>query len=223
MKTVSVILAGGLGLRMGSDKPKQFLEIADKPIVIHSLEAFEQHPAIDEMILVVNAAFQEAFYELLEKYHFSKLKAVTVGGKERSDSSKNALKLIAPSKGTKVLIHDAVRPFVSDRIIANVVAALDSYAAVNVGIPATDTVLITNAQQEIAAMPLRSKVFLAQTPQGFDAALIHKAYEQAAKDSNFVATDDCGVVHRYFPEIPIRIVAGSVENRKITFPSDLSS
>ncbi len=221
MKTVAVILAGGVGLRMGGEKPKQFLEINGKPIVIHSLEAFQKHSLIDEIILVVNAKFCKEFEVLLEQYSFSKLKAITVGGKERSDSSKNALQCVKPNTTTKVLIHDAVRPLVSEEIITNVIEALDAYQAVNVGIPATDTILVANEQQEIESVPPRQTIFLAQTPQGFRADIIHKAYEKASKDSDFIATDDCGVVHRYFPDIPIKIAEGSVENRKITFPSDL--
>lgn len=221
MKTIAVVLAGGLGLRMGADSPKQFLEIKGKPILIHSLEAFENHPQIDEIILVVNTTFQTTFEELLGKYSFSKLKVITEGGKERSDSSRNALQFVSPTADCKVLIHDAVRPFVSEKIITKVIGALSTYQAVNVGIPVTDTVLIATENLEIAAMPSRQKVFLAQTPQGFHANLIHKAYEKASEDPNFIATDDCGVVHRYFPEIPIGIVAGEVANRKITFPTDL--
>lgn len=221
MKTTAIILAGGLGLRMGGDKPKQFLEIEGKPIVIHSLEAFEKHPEVDDMILVVNADFQADFQKLLAKYNFTKLIATTVGGKERSDSSKNALKLIDANSKGKVLIHDAVRPFVSEAIISNVIKALDKYDAVNVGIPATDTILITDEEHKLTAMPLRKNVLLAQTPQGFRANIIHKAYEKAALDPDFVATDDCGVVYNYLPEIAIGIVNGSIENKKITFPTDL--
>ncbi len=221
MKTVAVILAGGLGLRMGGKKPKQFLEIKEKPIVIHSLYAFQKHSLIDEIILVINEKFRKEFEALLQQYSFSKLKAVTVGGKERSDSSKNALQFVKPNATTKVLIHDAVRPFVSEQIITNVIEALGTYQAVNVGISATDTILVANKQQEIESMPPRQTIFLAQTPQGFRADIIHKAYEKASKDPDFIATDDCGVVHRYFPNIPIKIVEGNVENRKITFPSDL--
>ncbi len=208
-------------MRMGGDKPKQFLKIKEKPIVIHSLYAFQKHSLIDEIILVINEKFCKEFEALLQQYSFSKLKAITVGGKERSDSSRNALQFVEPDATTKVLIHDAVRPFVSEQIITNVIEALDAYQTVNVGIPATDTILVANEQQEIESMPPRQTIFLAQTPQGFRADIIHKAYEKASKDPDFIATDDCGVVHRYFPEIPIKIVEGSVENRKITFPSDL--
>ncbi len=221
MKTVAVILAGGLGIRMGREVPKQFLEIEGKPILIHSLEAFQTHSAIDEMILVVNAQFRQEFERLLQQYHFTKLKVITVGGKERSDSSKNALKFIATTPETKVLIHDAVRPFVSAKIISDVCDALEKYEAVNVAVQATDTVLIANDAQEIAEMPPRKNVFLAQTPQGFRANLIHEAYTKATNDPNFTATDDCGVVHRYFPHIPIGIVNGDISNKKITFPTDL--
>lgn len=221
MKTVAIVLAGGLGARMGGEKPKQFLEIADKPIVIHSLEAFEQHPNVDEMILVVNANFQKEFEHLLAKYSFSKLKAITVGGKERSDSSKNALSLMKTTYKAKVLIHDAVRPFVSQRIIYDVIKALDVYEAVNVGVSATDTILMVNDSKEVVSMPARKDIYRAQTPQGFHSDIIIKAYEKAAQDPQFTATDDCGVVHRYLPDVAIGVVDGEEENKKITFPSDL--
>ncbi|MBS9767479.1 MAG: 2-C-methyl-D-erythritol 4-phosphate cytidylyltransferase [Flavobacteriaceae bacterium] len=220
-KTVAIILAGGLGLRMGGDTPKQFLEINGKPILIHSLEAFQNHSLIDEIILVVNAQFRKEFEQLLAKYSFSKLVSITEGGKERSDSSKNALKFIAPNTTTKVLIHDAVRPFVSEGIITNVVQKLDEYQAVNVAISATDTILVANAQHEIMQMPPRQSIFLAQTPQGFHAVTIHDAYKKASQDKDFTATDDCGVVHRYLSNIPIGIVEGEIANKKITFSTDL--
>lgn len=222
MATIAVILAGGLGVRMGGEKPKQFFEIGGKPILIHSLETFNNQKDIDKIILVINNEFKELFVELLKKYHFHKLETVTLGGKERSDSSRNALKHIKKSTNTKVLIHDAVRPFVSTEVISRVVEALNTFEAVNVGIPATDTILYANTNQEIATVPPRENIYLAQTPQGFLAHVIHRAYELAENDKNFTATDDCGVVHRYCPEVPIKIVEGDVENIKITYPSDLA-
>ncbi len=208
-------------MRMGVEIPKQFLEIDGKPIFIHSLQAFDVHPLIDQMILVVNTQFRSEFEGVLGKYHFSKPLQITEGGAQRSDSSLNALKLIENKAEIKVLIHDGVRPFVNGELIESVVKALDSYKAVNVGLPITDTPLVVNAKNEIEKMPSRNLVFLAQTPQGFLADVIHLAYKKATADAEFTATDDCGVVHRYLPEISIGIVKGELSNKKITFPSDL--
>ncbi|PVX52430.1 2-C-methyl-D-erythritol 4-phosphate cytidylyltransferase [Balneicella halophila] len=221
MKTIAIVLAGGVGMRMESDKPKQFLEIGDKPIVIHSLEAFQKHSGIDEIILVINEKFRDEFIALSDKYIFSKLQTVVSGGKERSDSSRNALKKLSGYEPCKVLIHDAVRPYVSGDILSDIIRALDKHKAVNLAIPATETVLITNADDEIVSIPPRENVYLAQTPQGFHSDIILKAYELAYLDPDFKATDDCGVVHHYLPSIPIHIVKGSIENKKITYPSDL--
>lgn len=221
MHTVGIILAGGLGIRMGANKPKQLLLLDNKPIVIHSLEAFNKHPLINEIILVVNRQFKADFEQLLASYSFSKLSTITCGGTTRSASSYNGLQQLSIEKESKVLIHDAVRPFVSQEIISRVVSALDTYKAVNVGIAATDTIIITNERHEIKTIPPRANIVLAQTPQGFLSTTIRKAYKQAFSSNTFTATDDCGVVNRYCPDIPIGIVEGELENKKITYPSDL--
>lgn len=221
VNVTAIILAGGIGLRMGGGKPKQFLEIEGKPIFIHSIETFEKHPLIDRIILVINGKFRSEFNQLLSPYSFKKLSAIVEGGAERSDSTRNALAVISHCSKMKLLIHDAVRPYVSHQIISDVVHKLERYKAVNVGIPATDTVFIANQRGEIQEIPSRSSVFLAQTPQGFLGETILEAYYLASKDPNFKVTDDCGVVHHYLPHIPIAIVEGGRENIKITFPSDL--
>lgn len=222
MKTIAIILAGGIGTRMGRDKPKQFLEIDGKPILIHSIEVFDKHPLIDEIIVVVNGKFYNEFEKLLSCYSFKKQNTIVEGGKERSDSTRNALAVIPHHSRAKLLIHDAVRPYVSTEIISNVINKLDKYKAVNVGITATDTVFIADEKMKIDKMPPRSTVYLAQTPQGFWSDTISEAYQLASEDIHFKATDDCGVVHRYLPNVPIGIVEGTRENVKITFPSDLS-
>lgn len=221
MANIAIILAGGIGTRMGKSEPKQFININDKPIIIHSIEAFENHEDIDEIIVVLNKNFKEQFHTLFGKYNFSKITTITEGGKERSDSSCNALKHIAPNPNTNVLIHDAVRPFVSKNLISKVLSKLQSFKAVNVGVVATDTVLLAGKGNEIKEILPRENIYLAQTPQGFKADIIHKAYSLAAKDIHFKATDDCSVVHHYCKETSIGIVSGEVENIKITYPSDL--
>ncbi len=218
MKTIAIILAGGIGSRFQSESPKQFALIEGEPIFVRSIAVFEQHPLVDEIIVVVNPQYKQEFQKILKDYSFVKIKHLVQGGKERSDSSLNALKKI--DSEAKVLLHDAVRPFVSPQIITDVILALDTEKAVNVGVAATDTLLELEGNY-IKRVPVRENLRHGQTPQGFWASVIKTAYCRALEDEAFAATDDCSVVHRYMPEVPVYVVKGEPTNKKITFPSDL--
>lgn len=229
MKHIAVILSGGSGQRMGGTLPKQFIVVGGRTILEHSVEAFHRHADIDGILIVSNPDYVERVRELAaqNRDRWTKLCGITVGGKERSDSSRNAIRfleengLVTPD--TCLLIHDAVRPLVSGRIISDVCHALQHYGAVGVGIPATDTMIMTKPDGKcIAAMPDRSTLMRVQTPQGFRYDVIRRAYALAANDLQFHPTDDCGVVFRYMPDEPMAIVAGDVDNIKITYPQDLS-
>jgi len=121
-----------------------------------------------------------------------------------------------------MIFHDAVRPLVSEQIIQNVIKALKDYSAINVAIPATDTILeVSDNKQFIKQIPNRNFLYQAQTPQAFKWSVIKKAYELGLKSDNFMVTDDCGVVKKYLPGETIFIVEGSQTNIKITYPSDI--
>lgn len=213
MKNIAIILAGGAGKRFGADRPKQFLPLADgRSVLEHAVAAFRACDYIDDVLVVMHP-------DWLEGAECKALNAKLVaGGRERWESSVNALRTITGE--CNVLIHDAARPFVSERIIKDVCLALEQHEAVSVAVPATDTMYrVENGK--LVEIPNRATMMRAQTPQAFRLSLIRQAYEIAIKDPQLQATDDCGIVHKYLPETPIYIVEGEEANRKITFREDL--
>lgn len=221
MKNVAVLLAGGSGKRMGTTLAKQFLVVGDKTIIQHSIEAFENHKLIDEICIVINADYIADIEELVNNQQYKKVKHILNGGKERSDSSLAAINAYKDKADVNLIFHDAVRPFVSERIINDVIEELGKGKSVAVAIPTTDTIFQLNDDNSIHSVPKRSNLRRAQTPQAFSIKTIKKAYELAMKDDDFVATDDCGVVLKYLPNESIYIVDGDENNIKITFEQDL--
>lgn len=216
MKNYAVILASGTGSRFGSDIPKQFIKINDKTILEYSIEAFENADCIDEIVLVITPEYKNDAEKIVKNNGYKKLSKIVQGGKERKDSSFNGISAIDGAEAN-VLIHDCARPFVSQKIIANCVEALDKFDAVCCAVPSTDTVFeIEN--NIIKNIPERKSVMRAQTPQGFKLSVIKKAHELSKNDNNF--TDDCGLVVRY-NLCEVGIVLGSENNLKITYPNDL--
>lgn len=221
-KNIGVILAGGSGKRMGNIIPKQFLIIAGKTVLEHTLGVFENHPLIDEIALVIAPAHTEMSNRILQDHPFKKLVHILHGGQERYHSTLSALKAYAQTD-CNILIHDAVRPLVDPRIISDVVGALQEVNAVNVAVPATDTIIEVDEKQEyIVQIPDRSRLFNVQTPQGFDRETLQRAFEKALKDPHFQTTDDCGVIKKYLPEEKIRLVHGNPRNIKLTWPEDIA-
>lgn len=237
MRNIAVILAGGSGTRMGIDRPKQFLKLADKTILEHSVDAFHQNNRIEAVIIVSNPDFVTdveaivASHREADKWH--KVAAVIAGGKERSDSSVNALRYAQQhilcdgassceemTAGINLIFHDAVRPLVDQRIITDVCDTLQTYAAVNVTLPVVDTIIQATHGVMLATID-RSTLQRVQTPQGFHLDTIAEAYRLALADPEFRATDDCGVVLRYLPDTPIALVRGSERNLKLTFRDDI--
>ena len=218
---VAVVLAGGSGRRIGGDLPKQFLLVCGRRIIEYSIDAFEKNAGIDEIAVVVNKDFISLMEEIKAANSWSKLKHVLNGGNERYDSSISAIRAYE-DVDCNMIFHDAVRPMVSQRIIADVVAALKNYNAVAVSVPSTDTIVeVDELGKFIGRIPKRSMLRCQQTPQAFRREIIARAYELALADPNFVATDDCGVVSRYLPDEKIFIVDGDDSNIKITYRKDL--
>ena len=223
---VAILLAGGSGQRFRADRPKQFVRIGGRTVLEHSLAAFEQSPHIDAILIVSHPQHLDEVRELLPSSQHPKLLSVVAGGAERQDSTLNALRALAqitdsPLEQIRILIHDAVRPAVSQSIIARVCTALHTHQAANLVVPVTDTLLEINDNGTTAAMPSRARYRRVQTPQGFHAATLQHAYDVALTDPNFQATDDCGVVFRYLPEVEIALVEGEQRNIKLTYPEDL--
>ena len=223
MRMVAVVLGGGVGQRLGAGMPKQLLRLAGRTLIEHCVAAFEQAPGVDEILVVMASGYTGQVEAMLADAGYRKVSAVIEGGVTRPDSTRVALAAIALSQpgDCGVLLHDAARPLVDGRIIADCVAALRVHSAAGVAVPASDTMVVTeNGVME--SMPRRETLLRCQTPQCFRLSVITRAHELAAADPDFAPTDDCGVVLRYLPEVKVHIVPGSERNIKITYPQDLA-
>ncbi|WEG07892.1 bifunctional cytidylyltransferase/SDR family oxidoreductase [Microbacterium horticulturae] len=219
-RTVAVVLAGGIGVRVGLGIPKQLIKIAGKAIVEHTLESLENSALIDEIIIMMNASSIHELDHLLDHDRFPKLTRILPGGQTRNDTTQLAIAALE-GDDTKVLFHDAVRPFIDDRIIRDCVDALDEYDAVDTAIPSADTIVRIDDSGRITDIPNRATLRRGQTPQAFRLGTIRRAYEVARTDPGFTATDDCGVVFTYLPDVPIHVIEGTAENMKVTEPIDV--
>ncbi|GAA3981434.1 IspD/TarI family cytidylyltransferase [Actinomadura viridis] len=218
-QTVAVVLAGGVGQRVGSPVPKQLIEVGGRPILAHAIAAFDAHPGIGEVLVVMTPGHVPTAAALAAP--FSKVTGVIEGGDTRTGSTVAALGALAGHPGdTRVLFHDAARPFVDAPVIDRVLAALETHEAVAVGVPSSDTIVMVE-DGLVASMPPRASLCRFQTPQGFRLATVRAAYDLALADPGLRATDDCGIVHRYLPDVPIRVVEGSERNLKVTHPLDV--
>ncbi|MFI6791857.1 SDR family oxidoreductase [Nonomuraea sp. NPDC050383] len=225
LRAVGVVLAGGVGQRMGLGRPKQLATIAGRTILEHTIALFDGSPDIDEVVVLMTPGLADEARELVGRAGFRKVSQVVEGGASRTESTWRALQAIGTEE-CDVLLHDAVRPLLEPRIITDCVRALRTHRAVEVAIPSSDTIFTVDpgpAGETIAEVLDRSRLRRAQTPQCFRLSVIREAYERALADPDFgsrPATDDCGVVLRYLPDVPIHIVPGSERNLKITHPVD---
>lgn len=217
---VAILLAGGVGKRFGAELPKQLLTVAGQTVLEHSIDAFQQCPEIDEIAIVVHPSCLVPTQEILDRKPRSKVKKILLGGAERYDSTLAALE--AYTGEVNLLFHDAVRPAVTPRIIADVCQALATAEAVNVVVPMVDTMIEISPEGRTIAVPDRSRLRRVQTPQGFRRATLAEAYRRARLDPDFRGTDDCGVVFRYLPEVTIALVKGDERNLKLTYSDDLA-
>lgn len=221
MKNIAIILAAGTGSRMGVESPKQFLRLAGRTVVERSVDAFEHCDAIDEIIVVIHPDYLQRMQQICDANNWTKLRQIIAGGSERYLSTVAAIKACDAYGECNLLFHDAARPLVSNRIICDVVDALQTYSAVGVAVPMTDTVFQTDGNV-VRSIPDRRTLQRAQTPQAFRLSTIRQAYDIALCDPAFVSTDDCGTVLRYLPEVPIHIVRGNERNVKLTYKEDIS-
>ncbi|MGK5522085.1 D-ribitol-5-phosphate cytidylyltransferase [Micromonospora sp. URMC 107] len=219
-RTVAVVLAGGTGTRLGLGIPKQLLKIAGKPIIEHTLAVFEAAPEIDEIVVLMATGHVADAQQIVDKAGFRKVTKVIEGGDTRNATTRIALDAVGEGD-CNILFHDAVRPLVSGRIVRECVNALWTYSAVDVAIPSADTIVQVDEDDCITDIPVRSSLRRGQTPQAFRSGTIREAYRLAEGDPHFAATDDCGVVLRYLPGTPIKVIDGSDENIKVTHPVDV--
>ncbi|MRT94805.1 bifunctional cytidylyltransferase/SDR family oxidoreductase [Ancylomarina sp. 16SWW S1-10-2] len=221
MKNIAVILAGGKGNRFGDPLPKQFLKVAGKMIIEHTIEVFQNHIEIDEIAIVSNADYVIDVERICAKNMYSKVKKILKGGSERYHSSLAAINAYSAVEDCNLIFHDAVRPLVNNRIISDCISALSICNAVDVAVKTTDTIIRVSSEMTISGIPIRKELYNGQTPQAFKLKTIKKAYELALKDKNFETTDDCGVVYKYLPNEDVRIVEGEGSNMKLTYKEDL--
>lgn len=218
IKTQMIILAGGSGERFGGEMPKQFVKIAGKTVIEHTLEQIERSKVIDSVIIVIGEKFYDYMNDLVLKNNFFKIKKIIIGGKSRQESSYAGL-CACDEDTTNVLFHDAIRPFVSERILKDVVAALETHDAVDVAIPCADTIIKVDEEGFIEDIPKRKNLMRGQTPQGFKKSVIMEAYQRFWAEGSLEVTDDCGIV-AYYNLAKIYVVQGDEKNIKITYKED---
>jgi 2-C-methyl-D-erythritol 4-phosphate cytidylyltransferase len=231
MKVIVIIPAAGLGTRMApgtkAKKPaasKQFTELGGTPVLIHTLRKFAANPEVSEILVALRVNEIEGFRVRLEQEAKDVLKkkiSLVEGGENRQQSVANALAAISAAANDIVLIHDAVRPFVTGEIIRDVIRAAEKHGAAIAGVPAVDTVKQVERTADgalITATIPRERVVMAQTPQGFRYSVLKKAFDEATADG-FVGTDEASLVERSRQQVAV--VMGSPRNIKITAPADL--
>lgn len=214
------ILAGGKGTRMGKiDLPKQFLMLGTKPVIVHTIEQFVMCPDVDEVIIAVPEAWVTYTQDIVEKY----LKNVqnihiTKGGNDRNGSVMNICKYIEEKFGIKdddiVITHDAVRPFVTDRIIRDNIELMKKYDSVDTVIPATDTIVESKDGEALSNIPDRNILYQGQTPQSFKIKLLVSVYDSLTDEEKNILTDACKIFT--LKGLKVGIVKGEPYNLKIT-------
>ncbi|MBQ8908253.1 MAG: 2-C-methyl-D-erythritol 4-phosphate cytidylyltransferase [Clostridia bacterium] len=218
-RTAAIILAGGEGLRMQTQngETKQMRYVDGKPVVVHSLLAFERSPYIDEIVLVTRKEEKERIKTWLAEYKIGKVSKIVLGGDTRQKSAENGLDAISPSMKF-VAIHDAARCLITPEMIGKVISAAYAHRAASAGAPVTDTVKETDVNGYVLKTPDRATLWAAQTPQVFQTSLYRVAVE-TAKKASFAATDDNMLVERLGQTV--KMVDCGRENIKITTPVDL--
>jgi 2-C-methyl-D-erythritol 4-phosphate cytidylyltransferase len=219
MTTLSLILpAAGSGVRMGTEVPKPFIEIAGRSILGHTIEKFIGIEGLGQIIIVASAQNVPLVKKILSQYSRSNVKFLVIeGGKERQDSISNALKHV-DENADLIMVHDAVRPLVeTQQIMECIKSALESGAAV-LGVPVRDTIKRVDNEGFVDSTPDRSELWQIQTPQIFKRRLLIEAYEKAMNEG-FVGTDDSSLVEN--AGVQVKVVKGDVRNFKLTYPTDL--
>lgn len=212
MQKSVIIVAGGKGLRMGHDLPKQFIVVGDKPVLMHTMEAFYNYDKEIEIVLVLAASYPDYWAQICNEYNFSVPHKITIGGDTRYHSVKNGLSL---ASGDFIAVHDAARPFVTTQLIARCFDVAMKQNAVIPVLDATDSLreMIDDTRSHIID---RSRIKLVQTPQIFASKVIKDAYQM---DFQTTFTDDASVVES--SGVDIHLVEGETSNIKITTPLDL--
>ena len=220
---IALILAAGSGTRMGNaDKPKQFLPIYGKPLMIHTIEAFEINDDVDKIVIVTNEQYIDQVKVWCKQYDLGKVRSVVAGGNSRQISVYNGLKAVeelVSSPDDIIVIHDAARPLISQKIIDDNINVCKQFGAVDTVIKASDTIIRSKDNEIISDIPNRNELYQGQTPQTFKFKIIKDAHEKALKEAIPNVTDDAKLVLSF--GIDVHLVEGSAQNFKITTFDDL--
>lgn len=215
---MALVPAAGRGLRMGGSVPKQFLSLGHQPLILHSLRVLQASPVIQEIILAVpHGDMDYCLKEIVAKHHFTKVTKVVPGGAERQDSVRHALEAVQDEVEV-VLVHDAVRPFLTERMVEEVVSMARAKGAAIIALPMKDTVKQVGADYVIERTVDRAGLWLAQTPQAFRRDWLLSAHRKAHGEG-VRATDDAYLME--WCGYSVSVVEGSGENIKVTRPEDL--
>lgn len=215
---VAAVMGGGIGSRMGADKPKQYLMLGGKPILVRTTEALLRSSSVDKVVVLVPADWVDYTATLLPPEV-----TVLAGGDTRNDTLQNALTYVSEHYGLEdsiLLTQDAVRPFLTEQMIKDNVAAAKEYGCCNTVVPATDTIVESTDGKTISAVPNRACLYQAQTPQTFRAAELQAHMNALTPEEKATLTDGCKIF--LLRGAPVHLVAGSVTNLKITYPTDLA-
>lgn len=218
------ILAGGTGSRMGLDKPKQFLMLGDKPIIIHTIEKFLLCNKIDHVYVGIHPDWIDYTQDLIDKYISIDKKVVLVpGGTDRNSTIFNVVDAIEKEFGENeehiIVTHDSVRPFVTLRIIEENIEAAREYGACDTVVGAVDTIVVSEDGKAISNIPDRRMMFQGQTPQSFKMSMIKKLYYDLTETEKEILTDACKIC--CVRNVPVKLVRGEVSNMKITTIDDM--
>lgn len=223
----AIVLSAGQGKRMGASVQKQYIELQGKPIIYYTLSVFQKSDIIDDIILVVGKGqINYVQEEIVQKYHFTKVKTIVEGGHERYASVWKGLKAREYDKYYEniqdgyVFIHDGARPFVDEEMLERAYDTVRKYKACVAGVPSKDTIKLINEEQFAVTTPERKYVWSVQTPQVFEKTLIFEAYARLMEEECVHVTDDAMVVEQMM-HLPVKLFEGSYENIKITTPEDL--
>lgn len=220
---IALIVAAGSGTRMGNvDRPKQFLPVCGKPLLIHTVLAFQNHEEVDAIVIVTNPDYFNPVEDWVVQYGLSKVETIVAGGKTRQASVYNGLKAaekLISSNDDVILIHDAARPLVTQKIISENIAMCKKYGAVDTVIKSKDTIIKSKDNESINDILNRDEIYQTQTPQSFRYSIIRDAHDKARLKEIPNVTDDAKLVLSL--GIDVRLVEGSVNNFKVTTMDDL--
>ena len=225
-KVYGVVLAGGIGSRMGNvERPKQFLELGGKPIIIHTIEKFVVHPGLDQVLVLSPRAWVSYTQDIIRRYlpDTGRIR-VLAGGDTRNETIMNAVRYIEEQgcldEETIIVTHDSVRPFLTHRILEENIQAARTYGACDTVIPATDTIVESKDNEKITDIPNRKFMYQGQTPQSFRAKQLKEMYEALSPEEKDVLTDACKIM--VLKGVHVHLVQGEVFNIKITYPYDIT-